>query len=155
MFNIVLYQPEIPPNTGNIIRLGVNTDCKIHLIEPLGFTLDDKHLKRAGLDYKEKLEVICYASFDEYVKSVQDKDRVFLCTTKATTVYSDIKYQSNDSFVFGPETRGLPEKLLKEYPNNQKIIIPMSKNGRSLNLATSVSVIVYEALRQQNFKSIL
>lgn len=154
MFNVVLYQPEIPPNTGNIMRLCVNTGCKLHLIKPLGFTLDEKQLKRANLDYEMTQPPFLYDSFDEYINNTntyQDENRIFLCTTKATTLYSDIVYKPNDSFVFGPETRGLPQDLLIQYPDDQKILIPMHIQARSLNLSNAVAIIVYEAWRQQGF----
>lgn len=150
MFNIVLYQPEIPPNTGNIMRLCVNVGCKLHLIKPLGFDLSEKNLKRANLDYKLAVPPMLYDNFAEYQSKNMDS-RIFLCSTKATTTYSDIQFQPGDSFVFGPETRGLPLDILNLFPNEKKIIIPMQPNARSLNLANSVAVIVYEAWRQHNF----
>ena len=130
MYNIVLFEPEIPTNTGNIMRLCVNIGCKLHLIEPLGFTLDDKSLRRAGLDYKEKSVVSTYENFDEYqayLGSLVEKDRgrIFLCSTKATTIYSDAKFEANDSLIFGPETRGLPKNMLDAHHESQKIKIPM------------------------------
>lgn len=162
MFNIVLYQPEIPPNTGNIMRLSANTGCKLHLIEPLGFSFDDKHLRRAGLDYILPYPPIFHQSFDDYCKynSLQLSNlkiasvahsTIYLCSTKGSCIYADIAYKPGDSFIFGPETRGLPEAILQSFPSNQKIKIPMKAPSRSLNLANAVSIIVYEAWRQQGF----
>lgn len=167
MFNIVLYQPEIPPNTGNIMRLAANTGCNLHLIEPLGFSFDDKHLRRAGLDYVLADPPKFYSSFDAYCEffyntikhtlshssSGTNSPIIYLCSTKATRYYTDVTYNLGDSFVFGPETRGLPLEILQAFPEEQKIKIPMKESSRSLNLANSVSVIVYEAWRQNGFVS--
>jgi tRNA (cytidine/uridine-2'-O-)-methyltransferase len=152
MFNIVLYQPEIPPNTGNIIRLCSNTGCKLHLIQPLGFQLDDKQLKRAGLDYLLHDPLAQYPSFDACLNNIHNHSKIYLCSSKAKTNYSQVVYQPGDSFVFGPETRGLPDSILSQFPESQKITIPMQPNSRSLNLSNAVAVIVYEAWRQQQFK---
>lgn len=152
MFNIVLYQPEIPPNTGNIIRLCVNSGCTLHLIEPLGFRVDDKQLKRAGLDYINKAQILLYPSIEKFLETIPNTDRIFCCTTKASTIYSNINYKAHDTFLFGPETKGLPLQILAQYPIQQKIKIPMTKNGRSLNLATAVGIIMFEAWRQINFQ---
>jgi tRNA (cytidine/uridine-2'-O-)-methyltransferase len=156
VFNIVLYQPEIPPNTGNIIRLCANSGCNLHLIEPLGFNLDDKHVRRAGLDYEMQKKPLQYASFDDFLNSFQtialkNEATVYLCSTKASTPYSSVSFKPGDSFVFGPETRGLPSEILDRFSDNQKITIPMVPLSRSLNLANSVAIIVYEAWRQQRF----
>lgn len=154
MFNIVLYQPEIPPNTGNIIRLCANTGCQLHLIYPLGFVVNDKHLRRAGLDYAQWTEIKHYANYDEFLIAFTEqfeKGRIFACTTKAEKYYTDMKYQRNDVFLFGPETRGLPLSLLETFNNNQKIRIPMQSTSRSLNLSNAAAIIVYEAWRQQSF----
>lgn len=163
MFNVVLYQPEIPPNTGNIIRLCAVTGCSLHLIKPLGFQIDDKQLKRAGLDYELQIPLILHENIQEYFLSLDNfkqvdskevnskKSRIFLCSTKAKTNYSKVEYKAGDSFIFGPETRGLPKDLLDGFPEQQKIKIPMLPNSRSLNLANSVAIIVYEAWRQQDF----
>lgn len=156
MFNIVLYQPEIPPNTGNIIRLCANTGCRLHLIEPMGFNLEDKHVRRAGLDYEMQRKPLRYASFNDFLNTIQasshtKKSTIYLCSTKVSTVYSDVHFKSGDSFVFGPETRGLPIEILNQFPDNQKITIPMVPLSRSLNLSNSVSIILYEAWRQQGF----
>ncbi len=146
---IVLYQPEIPQNTGNIIRLAAATQVELHLIEPLGFFWDDRHLKRAGLDYWEFSRVKRHLNFAAYLQAYPDQ-RLFFATTKTKRSYSEIRYQNQDSLVFGPETRGLPEEILRLQPEHN-IRIPMCEKARSLNLANSVSIILYEALRQQNF----
>lgn len=149
MFNIILFQPEIPPNTGNIIRLCSNTGCRLHLIQPLGFEIDDKQLKRAGLDYALQEPLIQYPSLEDCIHQLPKSSNIYLCSSKAKTRYFDVSYQPNDSFIFGPETRGLPESMLAQYPESQKITIPMQPNSRSLNLSNAVAVIIYEALRQQ------
>ena len=166
MFNIVLYEPEIPPNTGNIMRLCVNTGCDLHLIEPLGFSISDKHLKRANLDYEMLSKPKTYKSFEDFLQqylrgfdnhsSIPNPNNktyknLYFCSTKGSTCYTDIHFKPNDTFIFGPETRGLPQDLLDKYPAEQKIYIPMQANARSLNLSNAVAVIVYEAWRQQNF----
>lgn len=150
MFNIVLFEPEIPPNTGNIMRLAVNSGCILHLIKPLGFAIDDKRLKRAGLDYIPKATYILHENFTSFLAACAPK-RLFLCSTKANTKYTQIIYHPKDTFVFGPETRGLPTNLLNNYKEENKIYIPMKANGRSLNLATAVAIIIYEAWRQIEF----
>jgi tRNA (cytidine/uridine-2'-O-)-methyltransferase len=150
MFNIVLFEPEIPPNTGNIMRLAVNSGCVVHLIKPLGFSIDDKQLKRAGLDYMSKATYVIHDNFASFLSYCTPK-RLFLCSTKANTKYTNVNYQPKDTFVFGPETRGLPTTLLDNYKEENKIYIPMKANGRSLNLATAVAIIVYEAWRQIDF----
>lgn len=152
MFNIVLYQPEIPPNTGNIIRLASNIGAKLHLIEPLGFELNDKNLKRAGLDYDLAQPLQRYPTFEDFLKKNANL-KVYLCSTKAKTIYSKVQYQPEDAFVFGPETRGLPQEWLEKYPEQQKIRIPMVLNSRSLNLSNAVAIVVYEAWRQLAFSS--
>ncbi len=154
MFNIVLYQPEIPPNTGNIMRLCANTGCRLHLIQPLGFSLDDKHLRRAGLDYVLPYPIKLYSSFDEYSSIKENSSILYLCSSKATQHYSEVSFKPGASFVFGPETRGLPQNMLQSYPDHQKIKIPMQAESRSLNLSNAVAVIIYEAWRQQGFKNL-
>lgn len=122
MFNIALFQPEIPPNTGNIIRLCANANANLHLIEPLGFNLDDKHLKRAGLDYLLKSPLKRYQDFNEFKTMLESQDsRLYLCSTKAKTCYTSPNFNPNDTFLFGPETRGLPVDILNQYPDSQKI----------------------------------
>jgi tRNA (cytidine/uridine-2'-O-)-methyltransferase len=152
MFNIVLYQPEIPPNTGNIIRLCANTGARLHLIQPLGFDLDDKKLKRAGLDYSEWAFVNTYPDLESYLKKTPP-DRVFAISTRGRTRYCDCRFEPDDSFIFGPETRGLPTSFLNSLPAEQTLRIPMFKHSRSLNLSNAVSIIIYEALRQNNFRN--
>ncbi len=132
------------------MRLCVNTGCALHLIEPLGFDLSEKQVKRANLDYEMSAAPKCYSSFEAF-ETTQKKTTIYLCTTKATTVYSEIRFNPGDTFVFGSETRGLPEQLLSRYPDTQKIIIPMQPNSRSLNLANSAAIVLYEAWRQQHF----
>lgn len=150
MLHIALYEPEIPPNTGNIIRLCANTGAGLHLIHPLGFAPDDRQLKRAGLDYHEWARVHHHQNYAKFADFVQSK-RLLACTTKGSQRYTDIHYQPNDVLLFGPETRGLPIALLETLPSEQLIRIPMLPCSRSLNLANAVAVILYEALRQQGF----
>lgn len=149
MLHVALYQPEIPPNTGNIIRLCANTGAQLHLIHPLGFNINDKHLRRAGLDYREFANIQQHENFEMFKQNVSG--RVFACSTKGKTKYTDVKYQNNDIFLFGPETRGLPAEILQTFPNGQIIRIPMLPHSRSLNLSNSAAVILYEAWRQLNF----
>ena len=148
--NIVLYEPEIPPNTGNIIRLCANSGANLHLIEPLGFTLDTKQCRRAGLDYHAMACVKTHQSWQDFVNTAKPQ-RLFACSSKVNTRYSDVKYQDNDFLVFGPETRGLPRDLINQLPNEQRITIPMQDNSRSLNLSNSVAIILFEAWRQLGF----
>ncbi len=145
MLHIALYQPEIPPNTGNIIRLCANSGAQLHLIHPLGFNLEDKKLRRAGLDYHEFASIQHYPSEAEFIDKHQDR-RIFACTTKTKQSYAKVNYQDEDMLLFGPETRGLPEHL-----RNNPIRIPMKPDSRSLNLSNSVAIILYEALRQLEF----
>ena len=152
MFNIVLYEPEIPPNTGNIIRLAANTGCKLHLIEPLGFDLDAKKLRRAGLDYHEFADVLTYPDFNAF-KDKHPNARVFGMTTKGSRPHTDLEYLEDDFFLFGPETRGLPEDVRSGLGKDFCIRIPMLEGSRSLNLSNSVAIVVYEAWRQLGFKS--
>ncbi|MCL6591340.1 MAG: tRNA (uridine(34)/cytosine(34)/5-carboxymethylaminomethyluridine(34)-2'-O)-methyltransferase TrmL [Firmicutes bacterium] len=147
--HIVLYQPEIPQNTGNIARLCAAAQTSLHLIEPLGFFWDDERLKRAGLDYWELVTVERHLNFESYLKKYPSQS-LFFATTKATRFYTEHQYPENASLVFGPETRGLPPELINLNPE-RNLRIPMFSQARSLNLANSVAVILYEALRQQNF----
>ena len=151
MFEIVLFEPEIPPNTGNIIRLCANTGSNLHLIKPLGFELDDKRCRRAGLDYHEYASVKEYDSLDECL-TLFDSSRIFAISTRGTKYHHEVNYQAGDVLIFGPETRGLPQKFLDDLNPNQVIRIPMLPTNRSLNLSNSVGVIVYEAWRQCDFK---
>ena len=149
--NVVLFEPEIAPNTGNIIRLCANTGSCLHLIGQLGFTFDDKKLKRAGLDYKEWASIKFWDNLESYINQLTDEDRIFAFTTKAKKKYHDNFFKNNDSLLFGPETRGLPDKFLNELACKQKLKLPMVPESRSLNLSNSVAVAVYEAWRQLNF----
>lgn len=148
--HIVLYQPEIPPNTGNIIRLCANTGCRLHLIRPLGFELDDKRLRRAGLDYREYANVQVHDSLDEFVAAVKPR-RLLALSTRGRHRYDAIQFGDNDAMIFGPETRGLPQAFLDSLPAEQVLRLPMRPNSRSLNLSNTVAVVVYEAWRQQDF----
>ena len=150
MLDVVLYQPEIPPNTGNIIRLCANTGFRLHLIEPLGFELDDQRLKRAGLDYHEFAELKIHANYQSFLTSVQP-ERVLALSTKGRSNYSDCQFQPGDALLFGPETRGLPTEILTTLPEAQVLRLPMLPDSRSLNLANTVAVVVYEAWRQMGF----
>lgn len=150
MFHVVLFQPEIPPNTGNIIRLCANCGAQLHLIRPLGFEMSDKQLRRAGLDYHEFAEVRIHDDLDAFVHAVKPK-RIFACSTKAEQNYTAPDYQAGDAFLFGPETRGLPLEILESLPAEQRLRIPMLPNNRSLNLSNATAIIVYEAWRQQGF----
>ncbi len=150
MLNIVLYQPEIPPNTGNIIRLCANTGMQLHLIKPLGFVLDDKRLRRAGLDYHEWAKVKTHADWPAFIDSVKPQ-RVFACSTKGSRRHSDADYQAGDCLVFGPESRGLPADFLAALPPEQVLRLPMKTESRSLNLSNAVSIFVYEAWRQLGY----
>lgn len=150
MFHIALLEPEIPPNTGNIIRLCANTGCQLHLIEPLGFELDDKRLRRAGLDYHEYAALKTHADLASCLASVQP-NRVFALSTKGQQCYSEVAYQPGDLFLFGPESRGLPAEVREGLPAEQVLRIPMFPDNRSLNLSNSAAVLVYEAWRQQGF----
>lgn len=152
MFKIVLYQPEIPPNTGNIIRLCANSGSSLHLVHPLGFKLDEKSLRRAGLDYAELADVHEYKSMHEFLELPEvDSDRIFACTTRGRVSYAEVEYQPGDVLLFGPETRGLPQEILDDMPDEQRIRIPMCPDNRSLNLSNAVSIILFEAWRQQGF----
>lgn len=150
MFHIALYQPEIPPNTGNIIRLCANSGAKLHLIHPLGFVINDKNLKRAGLDYHEQVCIVEHKNYEDFIKQINPK-RIFACSTKGKNNYAEIKYQDQDVFLFGPETRGLPTEILEKFPSENVLRIPMQPHSRSLNLSNSVAIILYEAWRQLNF----
>jgi tRNA (cytidine/uridine-2'-O-)-methyltransferase len=154
MLNIVLFEPEIPPNTGNIIRLCANTGFRLHIIEPMGFAWDDKRLRRAGLDYHEFTQVNRHADFAAFTATAQPK-RLFALTTKGTPAHSAVSYNEGDYLLFGPETRGLPASILDTMPAEQKIRIPMLPDSRSMNLSNAVSVVVYEAWRQLGFPGAL
>ena len=148
MFHIILFEPEIPPNTGNIIRLSANTGFEVHLIEPLGFKVDDKSLKRAGMDYLKKTDFQVWISLDECINTL-DPQNIYTVSTKGKSIYSDLTYSQGDAFIFGPESRGLPQIIREKYTS---IYMPMRSEGRSLNLANAVAVVTYEAWRQLEFK---
>ena len=146
MFNIVLFNPQIPPNTGNIGRLCVNTDAKLHIIKPIGFDITDKAVKRAGLDYWKKLDLTIWENYEEFFKAVDIK-KCYFSTTKTDTPYFKANFKPDDYIIFGSETSGIPEEIMKQNWENT-ITIPMGKNGRSLNLSVSVGIVLYEAIRQ-------
>ena len=153
MLDIVLYQPEIPPNTGNIIRLCANSGCSLHLIEPLGFDLDDKKLRRAGLDYREFASVRLHPDLATYPQQLGDS-RLFAVTTRGSKAYHQVNYQEGDALLFGPETRGLPAEVLEELGAGHCIRIPMTAGSRSLNLSNAAALVSYEALRQLGFEGL-
>jgi len=150
MFHIALHEPRIAPNTGNIIRLSANNGCQLHLIEPLGFGLEEKQLRRAGLDYHDLANVSRYADYEHFLK-LMGEHRIFACTTKGSQPYHQVSYQAGDVLLFGSETSGLPEEIIESVPAEQRIRIPMQASNRSLNLSNSVAIISYEAWRQQHF----
>jgi len=147
---IALYQPEIPPNTGNIIRLCANIGFQLHLIKPLGFDLTDKKMRRAGLDYHEYTDVVIHQNFEEFFFAMQGS-RIFACTTKASKYYTQQKFTNDDILLFGPETRGLPEEVRQRLGAENCLKLPMVENSRSLNLSNSVAIFCYEAWRQRGF----
>lgn len=153
LFNIVLVEPEIPANTGNIARTCSVTGCSLHLVEPLGFSIDDKHLKRAGLDYWDALDIHVYKNIDEFMQKANPA-LLYFATTKAGQRYTELLYPSGTYFMFGKETKGLPETLIKQYPS-QCVRVPMGHQARSLNLSNSVAIIVYEAFRQNGFSGLI
>lgn len=155
MFDVVLYQPEIPPNTGNAIRLCANTGARLHLVEPLGFDMDDRQLRRAGLDYHEYATVKVHADLDAAVAHLReahgDAFRLFAFSTRGTVRFDTPRYREGDAFLFGPETRGLPQEVLDAVPEPQRLRLPMRPGVRSLNLSNAVAVTVFEAWRQQGY----
>lgn len=150
MFDIVLFQPEIPPNTGNLIRLAANTGCRLHLIEPMGFDLSDKQVARAGLDYHDMACVQVHADLDAARQALSGR-RWFALTTKGSTRFSEIPFQPDDVLLFGPESRGLPAEVLAEFDTAHRLRLPMLPGSRSMNLSNAVSVVVFEAWRQNGF----
>jgi len=150
-FKIVLYEPEIPPNTGNIIRLCANTGAELHLIKPLGFEWQDSRLKRAGLDYHDLAHVMLHENYAAYINTVQP-ERTFAFTTKANRPFSDVSFCTGDALVFGPETRGLPDEFLANFDAENRLRIPMRAASRSLNIANAVAIAIYEGWRQINFE---
>ena len=153
MLNIVLFQPEIPPNTGNIIRLCANTGCALHLIGPLGFDLDDRKMRRAGLDYREYADLQLHQDLQSF-RAQHQQSRLFGATTRATRYYHQISFQAGDAILFGPETRGLPTEILAELGEDAVFRIPMLPESRSLNLSNATAVVVYEGLRQMGFPAL-
>ena len=152
MFHIVLVTPEIPPNTGNVIRLAANTGCTLHLVEPLGFSMDDKHMRRAGLDYHEYAEVKRHAGWDALLAAqAPDPQRLFALSTRGTRAVHDVRFRPGDWLVFGSETSGLPAAVLETFAPAQRLKLPMRPGQRSLNLSNAVAVTVFEAWRQQDF----
>jgi len=152
MFNIVLVEPEIPPNTGNVIRLAANTGCRLHLVEPLGFSMDDKHMRRAGLDYHEYAEVLRHANWQALLDSQQPQpDRLFAMTTRGSRSLYDMRFVPGDWLVFGSETKGLAPAVRESFPAAQRLKVPMRPDQRSLNLSNTVAVTVFEAWRQNAF----
>ena len=153
MFHIVLVNPEIPPNTGNVIRLAANTGCTLHLVEPLGFSMEDRYMRRAGLDYHEYAEVRLHASWTALLAAEQPRaERLFALTTRASRPVHDVRFEPGDWLVFGPETRGLDASLLDALAPGQRLRLPMRAGQRSLNLSNAVAVTVFEAWRQQGFE---
>jgi tRNA (cytidine/uridine-2'-O-)-methyltransferase len=152
MFNIVLFQPEIPPNTGNIIRLCANTGCRLHLVKPLGFALEDKKLRRAGLDYHEWADVEVHDSLEAAL--LQTTEQAYALSTRGQSLYHRAAFSPGDTLIFGPETRGLPSVFLDTLDSKHTLRLPMLASSRSLNLSNTVAVVVYEALRQQGFSGL-
>ena len=150
MLEIVLYAPEIPPNAGNVIRLAANTGARLHLVEPLGFSMDDRQLKRAGLDYHEMANVQVHRDWDACRAALAGR-RLFAVSTRGTTNYTQPRYGAGDGFVFGPETRGIPQEILDGFPPERRLRLPMRPGNRSLNLSNAVAVVVFEAWRQLGF----
>jgi len=153
MLHVILYQPEIPPNTGNVIRLCANTGCRLHLIEPLGFELSDARLRRAGLDYREWADVQTHGSWSSYLEQ-NTPSRLWAFSTRGRKRYCDVAFRDEDALLFGPETRGLPGALKAHLGDEQVLRLPMLEQSRSLNLSNAVAVCVYEALRQTGFRGL-
>lgn len=152
MFHVVLVHPEIPPNTGNIIRMCANTGCDLHLVKPLGFEVDDKHLIRAGLDYHEMMTMTVYENWEDFAaRAKPDASRMFAMTTKGSSIFSQLKFLPGDWFVFGSEGHGLPDDLRNSFPASQRIRLPMLPENRSLNLSNAAAVTVFEAWRQNGY----
>ena len=149
-FHIVLYEPEIPPNTGNVIRLAANTGATLHLVEPLGFALDDTRMRRAGLDYREFADLRVHASLEACLAET-GRERIFALSTRGRRLYAEAAFEPGDVLLFGPETRGLPQNLLEELGEERVLRLPMQPQSRSMNLANSVAVVVFEAWRQTAF----
>jgi len=154
LFNVILYQPEIPPNTGNIIRLCANTGARLHLVEPMGFVLDDARLRRAGLDYREMADVSRYVNWNGF-RQANPEMRLWALSTRGEISYDRAQMQENDGLLFGPETRGLPEEILEQIGRDHVLRLPMAQTSRSLNLSNTVAIVLYEALRQQEFGNLI
>lgn len=150
MFTVVLFQPEIPPNTGNVIRLCANTGSELHLVKPLGFPLDDAKLRRAGLDYHEYARIVVHENWEACLSALKGR-RIFAATTKGATRHDQVVFQPGDVLLFGPESRGLPDDVLASFPAERRVRLPMLPSSRSMNLSNSVAVMVFEAWRQQGF----
>jgi len=150
MFDVVLFQPEIPPNTGNVIRLCANAGARLHLVEPLGFSMDDRQVKRAGLDYHEMASVTVHADWEACLRALGDR-RLFAFSTRGQSRYETVRYEPGDAFLFGAETSGLPQHLLETLDASRTLRLPMRPGNRSLNLSNAVAVVVFEAWRQQGF----
>ena len=150
MFHIILFQPEIPPNTGNSIRLAANTGCTLHLVKPLGFDLSDAQLRRAGMDYSEIADLRVHENWEACLQALNGA-RLFALSTRGSTRHDKAKYREGDAFVFGPETKGLPQAMLDALPADQRIRVPLVPDNRSLNLSNTVALVVYEAWRQLDF----
>ncbi|MGK0270952.1 MAG: tRNA (cytidine/uridine-2'-O-)-methyltransferase [Cocleimonas sp.] len=153
MFEIALFEPEIPPNTGNIMRLCANTGCKLHLIHPLGFDLDEKKLRRAGMDYRDLATIQEHKDYAAFLKENAQKT-LYALTTKGNKNYSEVSFAPNSILLFGPETRGLPDDVLESLEADNKLRLPMHQDSRSLNLSNTVAIVTYEALRQNGFKGL-
>lgn len=150
MFDVVLYRPEIPPNTGNVIRLCANTGARLHLVEPLGFSIEDRQLRRAGLDYHEFADVAVHTDWDK-CRGVLQGRRMFALSTRGNTPYAEVRYAAGDVFVFGAETQGLPQEMLESFEPARRLRLPMRPGNRSINLSNAVAVVVFEAWRQLGF----
>ncbi|MCC6474274.1 MAG: tRNA (cytidine(34)-2'-O)-methyltransferase [Burkholderiales bacterium] len=150
MFHIVLYQPEIPPNTGNVMRLAANTGCRVHIVQPAAFQMSERRLRRAALDYGDTASVESHADW-RLCRTALGGRRVFALSTRARLAYASQRFEPGDAFVFGPETRGLPADLLAHFPEKRRLALPMRPGSRSLNLSNAVAVVIYEAWRQQGF----
>ena len=151
MIDLVLYEPEIPPNTGNLIRLTANSGSRLHLVKPLGFQISDRALQRAGLDYDTLADVTIHEGWAE-CRAYFSGRKLYALSTRGTRLYTDVKYEENDVLVCGPETRGLPEEVLNEFPTDQRLRLPMLPQSRSLNLSNAAAIVVYEAWRQMGFR---
>jgi tRNA (cytidine/uridine-2'-O-)-methyltransferase len=150
MFDVVLYQPEIPPNTGNVIRLCANVGARLHLVEPLGFSMDDRQLRRAGLDYHELATVVVHRDWPACLAALEGR-RMFAVSTRGQAHFAEVAFSPDDAFVFGPETQGLPQEVLDSFPADRTLRLPMRPGNRSLNLSNAVAVVVFEAWRQAGF----